>query len=60
MAAKPSLPPAVYQSMLDSGANLRQEIAVPAKGEYILRIGVHDLTTDHVGAIEVPVSTLTP
>jgi VWFA-related protein len=60
MAAKPSLPPAVYQSMLDSGANLRQEIALPAKGEYTLRIGVHDLTTDHVGAIEVPVSALTP
>ena len=60
MAAKPSLPPGVYQSMLDSGANLRQEIAVPAKGDYILRIGVHDLTTDHLGAIEIPVSTIAP
>ncbi|MGA2898339.1 MAG: hypothetical protein ABSE27_12195, partial [Acidobacteriaceae bacterium] len=60
MAAKPSVPLSVYQSMLDSGANLRQEIAVPAKGDYILRIGVHDLTTDHLGAIEIPVSTITP
>jgi len=60
MAAKPSLPPDVYQSMLNSGVNLRQEIAVPAKGEYILRVGVHDLTTDHVGAIEIPVSAITP
>jgi len=60
MGAKPNVPLSVYQSMLDSGANLRQEIAVPAKGDYILRIGVHDLTTDHVGAIEIPVSTITP
>jgi VWFA-related protein len=60
MVAKPNVPPAVYQSMLDSGANLRQEIAVPAKGDYILRIGVHDLTTDHVGAIEIPVSEIKP
>jgi hypothetical protein len=60
MAAKPNVPLGVYQSMLDSGANLRQEIAVPAKGDYILRIGVHDLTTDHVGAIEIPASSITP
>jgi len=60
MAAKPSLSPDAYQSMLSSGVKLRQEIAVPAKGEYILRVGVHDLTTDHLGAIEVPVSAITP
>jgi hypothetical protein len=60
MSAKPNVPMGVYQSMLDTGANLRQEIAIPAKGDYILRIGVHDLTTDHVGAIEIPVSSITP
>jgi VWFA-related protein len=60
MAAKPNVPLGVYQSMLDSGANVRQEIAVPAKGDYILRIGVHDLTTDHVGALEIPVSFIKP
>jgi VWFA-related protein len=60
MAAKPNVPLAVYQSMLDSGANVRQEVAVPAKGDYILRIGVHDMTTDHVGAIEIPVSAIKP
>ena len=60
MAAKPNMPLAVYQSMLDNGANVRQEVAVPAKGDYILRIGVHDMTTDHVGAIEIPVSSIKP
>ena len=60
MAAKPSLSPDLYQSMLNSGAKLRQEIAVPAKGDYTLRVGVHDLTTGHLGAIEVPVSSIVP
>jgi hypothetical protein len=60
MAAKPVLPPAVYQSLLTSGAKAHQDIAIPAKGDYILRIGVHDLTTDRVGAIEIPTSSLTP
>ena len=44
--------------MLASGAKLRQEIDVPATGEYILRVGVHDLTTDRVGAIEIPTSAI--
>jgi VWFA-related protein len=54
MAARPGLPPAVYQSILSSGAKLRQTIDVPARGQYVLRIGVHDMTTQHIGAIEVP------
>ena len=61
LAAKPALPPAnVYQSMLTNGIKLRQEIAIPAKGEYTLRIGLHDLATDHVGAVEVPTTSITP
>jgi hypothetical protein len=60
MAAKPALPPAVYQSLLTGGAKVHQDIAIPAKGDYVLRIGVHDLTTNHVGAIEIPTSSLTP
>lgn len=39
------------------------EVSVPAKGEYFLRVAVHDLHRDHYGAIEVPtaqVSKLTP
>jgi VWFA-related protein len=44
-----------YKAMLKSGVQYRQEISVPVKGEYFLRIGIHDLATDHVGAIEVPV-----
>ena len=56
----PILPPSVYQSMLKGGANAHQEIAVPATGDYFLRIGVHDMNSDHVGAIEIPSTSITP
>ena len=32
------------------------EVSVPAKGEYFLRIAVHDLHRDHYGAVEVATS----
>jgi VWFA-related protein len=55
----PILLPAVYHSMLTGGANAHQEIAIPATGNYFLRIAVHDLITDHIGALEIPTSSLT-
>jgi hypothetical protein len=45
--------------MLTGGANAHQEIAIPATGNYFLRIAVHDLITDHIGALEIPTSSLT-
>jgi VWFA-related protein len=60
MATKPNVPAAVYKSLLASGAKLRQDIDVPAKGDYVLRIGVHDLSNEHLGAIEIPTSSITP
>jgi VWFA-related protein len=33
-------------------------IQVPAKGSYFLRLGVHDLATDRVGALEIPVDRI--
>jgi VWFA-related protein len=56
----PILPPAVYRSMLRGGANAHQEIDVPATGDYFIRIAVHDLTSDRVGSIEVPTSSIAP
>ena len=46
--------------MLRGGANAHQEIAVPATGDYFLRIAVHDLASDRVGAIEIPTASITP
>jgi VWFA-related protein len=44
-----------YRKMLATGLPTRQEIAVPVKGNYFLRIGVHDVASDHIGALEIPV-----
>jgi hypothetical protein len=56
----PILPPTVYRSMLRTGANASQQIDVPATGDYFLRIAVHDLASDRVGAIEVPTASIAP
>jgi hypothetical protein len=48
----------LYLNALQHGIPFHQEVSVPAKGEYFLRIVVHDLQGDHVGAIEVPIFTV--
>ena len=41
-----------------TGIQYHQVVSVPAKGEYFLRIAVHDLNADRIGALEVPVSSV--
>jgi VWFA-related protein len=41
-----------------TGIHFHQEISAPAKGEYFLRIAVHDLSSDHYGAVEVATSSV--
>ena len=53
-----NIPANQYASVLRAGLRFRQDISVPLKGETFLRIGVHDATTDKVGAIEVPVAAV--
>jgi VWFA-related protein len=55
---RPSLTAAQYASMLQTGMITSQQIAVPAKGDFFLRIAVHDLGSDKVGAVEVPTSAI--
>jgi VWFA-related protein len=43
---------------LDQGLIFHEEISAPAKGEYFLRIGVHELHDDHYGAVEVATSSV--
>jgi VWFA-related protein len=49
-----------YRQMLAGGFPVRQEIAVPVKGNYFLRVGVHDVASDHIGALEFPVDEVHP
>jgi VWFA-related protein len=53
-----NLPPASYQAFLKSPIGYRLEISAPVKGESYLRIVVHDVTSNHFGAIEVPVAAI--
>jgi VWFA-related protein len=46
---------AQYRKLLADGLRVRQEIAVPVKGNYFLRVGVHDVASDRIGALEIPV-----
>ena len=44
--------------MQSSGLGVDETIAVPAKGDFFLRIGVVDLISGRIGALEVPVETI--
>jgi hypothetical protein len=52
------LTPANYATMLQRGMAFHQEISVPVKGEYYLRTAIHDMDSDRVGAVEVPVAAV--
>jgi len=49
---------AQYRELLTSGLTQKMEIAIPVKGNYFLRLGVHDTTGDQVGALEIPVDQI--
>jgi hypothetical protein len=40
------------------GPGLEQTIAIPVHGGFYLRVGVHDLASDRVGALEIPVKSI--
>jgi hypothetical protein len=47
-----------YREMLTSGLPAKMEVAVPMKGNFFLRLGVHDVTGGQVGALEIPVDQI--
>jgi VWFA-related protein len=52
------LPDAKYNALLHGRLAYNQQISVPAKGDFYLRVGVGDMATGRVGALEVPVSAV--
>jgi hypothetical protein len=48
----------VLNTIARSGFPLHQQISVPIKGNYYIRIGVHDLNGERIGALEVPVTSV--
>jgi VWFA-related protein len=49
---------AQYASLIQRGLPFHQEISVPVKGLYMLRVAIHDLKSDRVGALEAPVTAV--
>jgi VWFA-related protein len=52
---KADIPPSRLAAVQANGLLYRQQIAVPVKGQHFLRLGVHDMVSDRVGALELPV-----
>jgi VWFA-related protein len=52
------LTPALYERTLHAGVFFHQQISVPLKGEFYFRVGVHDVTADRDGAVEIPVASV--
>jgi len=53
-----TLLPADYAKLQTTGMAFHQQISVPVKGQYYLRTAIHDLVSDRVGAVEVPVAAV--
>jgi hypothetical protein len=46
--------------MMKTGMHMHQEISVPMKGHYWLRVGIHDRTGDRIGAVELNLDNVHP
>jgi hypothetical protein len=53
-----AIPEAHFASVENGNIKYVQQISVPAKGDYYLRLGVRDVGSDHVGAVELPVAAV--
>ena len=53
-----AIPDARFASLQNGNIKYVQQISVPAKGEYYLRLGMRDIGSDHVGAVELPVAAV--
>jgi len=53
-----AIPDARFASVQNGNIKYVQQISVPVKGEYYLRLGMRDIASDHVGAVELPVATV--
>ena len=57
-AIKAEFTAARFNAALNGGIQYRQQISVPAQGDYSLRVGLMDLNSGHIGAVELPVAAV--
>jgi VWFA-related protein len=53
-----SFSPQHYAAFLKSPLEYRQQISIPVKGNYYLRLGLRDEASDRIGALEMPVAAV--
>jgi VWFA-related protein len=53
-----TLPEARFKAVTQTGIAFRQEISVPVKGDYSLRVGLYDKRADRIGTTEIPIATV--
>jgi VWFA-related protein len=53
-----NLPPKDYAAFRNSPVSYHAEISAPVKGESYLRIVIHDIPSNHFGAVEVPIAAI--
>ncbi len=51
---------AQYHKLMTSGVQVKLQVAVPVKGNFFMRLGVHDVASDQVGALEIPLDQVKP
>jgi VWFA-related protein len=52
------LTPAEYARLQSGELAFHQQISVPVKGQYWLRTAIHDMVSDNVGTVEIPVGVV--
>jgi VWFA-related protein len=57
-AVKLDFPPAAYKEARDTGVQYEQQISLPVKGAFTVRVGMLDMNSGRVGSIEIPVSVI--
>jgi VWFA-related protein len=55
---KANLSTEAFDKLLKLGVQFQQPISVPVKGTYYLRVGIHDIASNRVGAVEIPVISI--
>lgn len=55
---KLDLKPDIYKALAINGFGCHQQVSVPENGESFLRIAIHDTSSGHFGAVEVPISAV--
>jgi len=55
-----ALNPDQYRRLLATGLLTKMQFAIPVKGNFFLRLGIHDVNGDKIGAFEIPVDQIKP